>query len=171
MIRFYEAERVLKAGDLKVGDQVILRKPLRGPAALGVGSSGVVDRLGDGGKAIVVKWGSGDRYTVRIDYLKLKESALSEADNLKIQKMAYDLFQYLAGKLPPPIEKKRKLHAISYYDGLAEFLEAIVNYTEGYCRSMKRDETKYKADYGSRIYEDIVHILDEAVMKGHLKLW
>jgi hypothetical protein len=63
MIRFCEDERALKAGDIKVGDKVVLRKPLRGPTAPRVGSSGIVDRLGDGGKAIVVKWDDGDMRT------------------------------------------------------------------------------------------------------------
>jgi hypothetical protein len=93
-------------------------------------------------------------------------------ENAKIQKMAYELFIYLANidlppgqKIPDFDEAVRQAHAKNYYNNLAEFLQAVGNYTGGYARSMKKDEKKYNADYWSRVYEEIAYKLTGIMLK------
>jgi len=96
--------------------------------------------------------------------LRYQEKELNEADDQKIQKMAYELFQYLVTrglksgvKIPAYDETVRKAHAERYVDGVSEFIEAIKNYTSGYMRGMMQDEKKYKSDYNSIAYDRVIN--------------
>jgi len=96
--------------------------------------------------------------------LRYQENKLSESDDQKIQKMAYDFFQYIvkrdlpSGKSIPDFDEKiRQDHAELYLSGVSEFIEAIKNFTDGYMRSMMKDEQKYKADFGSIVYDRVVN--------------
>jgi Zn-dependent M32 family carboxypeptidase len=101
----------------------------------------------------------------------LRKTKIRESEDQKIQRMVSDLFKYLSTcDLPPGSgisevdEIARQHHAKNYYNGLSEFLQAIVDYTRGYARSMEYFEKKYKADYASRVYDAIVRKLD-GIMK------
>lgn len=87
---------------------------------------------------------------------------LTEADDQKIQKTAYDFFQYIAKRglasgqtIPGYDEKARQAHAEQYRAGVAEFVEALKDYTSGYMRGMRQDEIKHKADYGVETYDRV----------------
>jgi hypothetical protein len=94
----------------------------------------------------------------------VRESArrIREAEDQKIQKMAYDFFRYLSlrglprgATLPEYDEVARKSHAAQYKNGVEEFIEAISNYTYGYARGIQKDEQRNKTDYGSKVYTKI----------------
>lgn len=97
---------------------------------------------------------------------KENNTRVTEADDQRIQKMAYDFFRYLTLRslprgtiIPEYNEIVRKAHAAQYKDGVKEFLEAISNYPFGYARSMQKDEQKSKADYSSSTYIKIGDVL------------
>jgi hypothetical protein len=85
-----------------------------------------------------------------------------ESDDKAIQKMAWNLFQYLSVRgipkgytIPGFNETARKAHAEQFQEGIKEFTSAVSNYIAGYARSMEYDEKKYKADYASATYRTL----------------
>jgi hypothetical protein len=93
---------------------------------------------------------------------KSASAKMVEADDKTVQKLAWDLFEYLSvrdvpkgQKAPDFDETVRKAHASQFRAGIKEFASAASNYLSGYARSMAYDEKKYKADYGSEIYKKL----------------
>jgi hypothetical protein len=102
--------------------------------------------------------------------VKEKSMRVKEADDQKLQKIAYDFFKYLTLRnlphgttIPEYDETVRKSHAVQYKDGVKEFVEALANYTSGYARSMQKDEQKYKSDYSSNVYTKISNALSYVI--------
>jgi hypothetical protein len=94
---------------------------------------------------------------------------ITESDDRKIQKMAYDFFKYLTvrglskGYSRPAGIIAYQNHAVQYLNGMKEFIEALSNFTSGYAQSVQQDERNNKDDdYNSSVYTKIARILAQA---------
>jgi hypothetical protein len=101
----------------------------------------------------------------------LRARKIRESEDQGIRNRVLDLFKYLStrdlplgGGISGVDEAARQSHAKNYCNGLFEFLRSIVITTQQYADSMKYFEKKFKADYGSHVYDDIVRKLD-GIMK------
>ena len=102
--------------------------------------------------------------------MRERKRGLKEAEDRKLQKMAYEFFQYLAARDLPPgsdvleyNETVRQAHAARYRDGVQEFLGALADYTSGYARGMLQDERQRKANYYAGWFTTIRDVLSRAI--------
>ena len=82
---------------------------------------------------------------------------ITEKEDSKIQKLAYDLFQHLVtrnltpgSKIPEFDGPIRREFTKNIYLGTEEFTQSVANYLNGYLRIWVRDEQKHKSDFGSK---------------------